>query len=145
LRQGTFDPARAAVILKDYATDWLQSRKSELKRSTFTSYEYALGHHIVPALGKIELGKLTRAAVRTFLGRKAEQKKANNETLSRDTVRIVKMTLHNLLETAVEDGIIPSNVAHFKLAANANQRKAKGEKQARIRQKILTREQLFLS
>jgi hypothetical protein len=54
------------------------------------------------------------------------------------------MTLHGLLETAVQDGIIPSNVAHFKSAGNANQRKTKGEKQARIRAKIFSREQLIL-
>lgn len=54
------------------------------------------------------------------------------------------MTLHGLLETAVQDGIIPFNVAHLKFAANASQRKAKGEKQARIRAKIFSREQLIL-
>ena len=42
------------------------------------------------------------------------------------------------------DRIVPSNDAHLKSAANANQRKAKGERQARMRAKVFTREQLFL-
>src|SRR5438094_23485 len=144
LRQGTYDPGLAKTRVRDYAVDWLESRRSDLKKSTFTSYEYSLRSHIVPDLGNIEIGKLTRQAVRFFLGRKAKQKKANGAELSRDTVRIIKMTLHGMLESAVQDGIIPSNVAHFKATASASQRRAKGEKQARIRAKVFTREQLFL-
>ncbi len=144
LRQGIFDPERAKTPLKDYAVGWLQSRKADLKTSTFTSYEYVLRAHILPDLGNIEIGKLTRMAVRLFLGRKADQKKVNGKNLSRETVRIIKMTLHGMLETAVQDGIVTTNVAHVKTAANVSQRKAKGEKQARIRQKVFTREQLFV-
>jgi integrase len=144
LRQGTFDPGRAKQKIKDYAVEWLESRKSEIKASTFTSYEYALRVHILPALGKTEIGNLTRTAVRIFLSRKAEQKKFNGTKLSRDTVRIIKMTLHGLLEAAVQDSIIPTNVAHFKTKASADQRKSKAEKQARIRAKVFTRNQLFL-
>ena len=79
LRQGTFDPGRAKTLLKDYAVEWLQSRKAELKTSTFTSYEYALRAHILPDLGNIEIGKLTRMSVRLFLGRMADQKKGQRQ------------------------------------------------------------------
>src|SRR6266496_4761689 len=75
LRSKTYDPGRAKTPLKIYAVEWLQSKRAELSRSTFTSYEYALRVHILPALAEYELGKLTRPMVRLFLGKLAEQKK----------------------------------------------------------------------
>jgi len=146
LRSKTYDPGRAKTPLEQYAVEWLQSKRADVARSTFTSYEYALRVHILPALGKHEIGKLTRPMVRLFLGRKAEQKKqTGGATLSRDTVRIIKATLHAALETAVEDGIVPVNVAHLKAKRNPTaQRKAKAERQIKIRQKVFTREHLML-
>jgi len=64
LRQGTFDPSRAKTLFKDYAAMWLQSRRSEITQSTFTSYEYALRVHVLPAFGDSEIGKIARAQVR---------------------------------------------------------------------------------
>jgi integrase len=50
-----------------------------------------------------------------------------------------------MLETAVEDGIVAVNVAHVNAKRNSSsQRRAKGEKQIKIRQKVFTREQLIL-
>src|SRR5215510_12133604 len=146
LKQGTYDPGKAKQKIKDYAVEWLESRRPEVKPSTSANYEYALRVHILPALGNFEIGKLTRPAVRRFLGRKAEQKKQNGTaTISKDTVRIIKAALHAMLETAVEDGIVPTNVAHFKKGRRiVATGQSKGEKQARIRAKVFTREQLFL-
>ena len=83
--------------------------------------------------------------MRWFLGRKSEQKKANGQLLSKDSVRIFKAVLHGILEAAVEDGIVPANVAQMKPKKGANPaaRRAKGERQARIRAKVFTKEQLF--
>jgi integrase len=65
--------------------------------------------------------------------------------LAKDTVRIIRACLHAMLETAVEDGIVAVNVAHLKAKRNSStQRRVKGEKQIRIRQKVFTREQLIL-
>src|SRR6266496_155136 len=79
LRSKTYDPGRAKTPLKDYAVEWLQSRRAEISRSTFTSYEYALRVHILPDLGRCELGRLARPQVRLFLGKKADQKKMNGK------------------------------------------------------------------
>ena len=146
VRQGTFDPNRARVFFRDYAVPWLQSRRGEISQSTFDSYEYALRLHVLPAFGECEIGKIARAQVRLFIAQKSQQKKQNGELLSKDSVRIFKAALHAILESAVEDGIVPTNVAHMKSkkGANAAARRAKGERQARIRAKIFTREQLFL-
>jgi len=146
LRSKTYDPGRAKASLQEYAIDWLQSRRAEVSRSTFTSYEYALRVHILPDLGRYELGRLTRPQVRLFMGKKAEQKKMTGEApLAKDTVRIIGACLHAMLETAVEDGIVSVNVAHLKVKRNSStQRRIRGEKQIRIRQKVFTREQLVL-
>lgn len=65
--------------------------------------------------------------------------------LAKDAVRIIRACLHAMLETAVEDGIVAVNVAHLKAKRNSStQRRVRGEKQIRIRQKVFTREQLML-
>ena len=48
LRQGSFDPGRAKNLLQSYAIEWLQGRRAEIAKSTFTSYEYVLRVHILP-------------------------------------------------------------------------------------------------
>jgi integrase len=146
LRNKTFDPGKAKTLLNAYAVEWLESRRVEITAATFRSYEYALRVHILPALRKYELGKLNRSQVRSFLGKLALQKKQHGDkTLSRDTVRIIKAALHAMLETAVEDGILPVNVSHMKTKRNAAAaRKRKGEKQAMIRRKVFSREQLMI-
>jgi hypothetical protein len=53
LRQGTFDPQKAKQQLKDYAVEWLESKRGEISDSTFTNYEYALRVHILPDLGNL--------------------------------------------------------------------------------------------
>jgi hypothetical protein len=97
IRQGTFDPNRARMLFKDYAATWLQSRRGEITQSTFDSYEYAHRVHVIPTFGDTEIGKITRAQVRLFTARKAEQKKANGLFLSKDSVRIFRAALHAVL------------------------------------------------
>jgi len=105
LKVGSYDPTLAKTPLEEYAPKWLQIKQAEVKPSTLTSYEYALRVHILPDLGKHQLGKLTREAIKAFLGKK------NEARLSRDTVRVLHATLRALLEEAVESGIVPVNVA----------------------------------
>lgn len=105
LKVGSYDPTLAKTPLEEYAPKWLQIKQAEVKPSTLTSYEYALRVHILPDLGKHQLGKLTREVIKAFLGRK------NESGLSRDTVRVLHATLRALLEEAVESGIVPVNVA----------------------------------
>src|SRR5262245_45838607 len=70
MRNGTYDPARAEALLRDFAVQWLKMRQAELKPSTLASYEYALRVHVLPELGNIPLGRLTRSSVRLFLSKK---------------------------------------------------------------------------
>ena len=70
LRASTYDPTRAKTTLNEYAPKWLEMKQAEVKPSTLTSYEYVLRVHILPDLGKHQLGKLTRGAIRSFLSRK---------------------------------------------------------------------------
>src|SRR3989338_3312322 len=105
LKVGSYDPTLAKTPLEEYAPKWLQIKQAEVKPSTLTSYEYALRVHILHDLGKHQLGKLTREAIKAFLGKK------NESGLSRDTVRVLHATLRALLEEAVESGIVPVNVA----------------------------------
>src|SRR5688572_14562967 len=55
--------------LGDYATSWLKSRALAVKPSTATSYADHLELHIIPALGKYYIDKLTPEDMRAFQSR----------------------------------------------------------------------------
>jgi len=139
IKNQSYDPTKAETPLEDYGKAWLEIKQDEIKPSTLTSYEYVLRVHILPALGKVQLGKLSRGAVKIFLSRKTKS------GLSKDTVRIIHATLHAMLEEAVEDGIIPMNVAKTKKGKKTlKYGKAKAERQQRMKRLTFSRETLSL-
>jgi hypothetical protein len=66
-RGGWVDPARGRVTLADYANSWLEDRR--LRPRTQELYEGLVRLHIVPALGELELGKLTPSIIRRWHSR----------------------------------------------------------------------------
>jgi hypothetical protein len=44
-----------ALTVGEYLDRWLKDIEDTVRRSTFEGYEYAVGPHIKPALGRIKL------------------------------------------------------------------------------------------
>jgi integrase len=114
-------------------------KSSGLKRSTLAMYESNLKHHILPGLGDVELAGINYRSVADFLSSKAtttystgrfrveapsynrkfkkprpvpkeyDHPEAVEKAYSRDSLRIMVMTLRALMGEATKDQIIPVN------------------------------------
>ena len=114
-------------------------QSSGLKRSTLAMYESNLNHHILPGLGKVDLAAINYKCVADFLSSKAtatystgryrverppykrnfsksrpvpkhhDYPDALDRHYSRDSIRIMVMTLRALMGEATKDQIVPIN------------------------------------
>jgi integrase len=101
----TFDADN--LRLGDYLLRWLEdSKKGSVKRVTYEGYARQMRNHLVPTLGRIKLKALTPAHLRGLYREKTET------GLSARTVGYIHTTIHNALEQAVKDGLLPRNVAN---------------------------------
>lgn len=105
LGQTAFPSDHASLTLEDYAATWLEQVKQIRKHTTYANYTKRLQLWILPSLGSLDLRDLTRDKVRTLV---TEQ---HSRSLSPKTVSNNVRVLSSLLSQAVEDGVIPVNVA----------------------------------
>ncbi|MDP9477167.1 MAG: site-specific integrase [Actinomycetota bacterium] len=94
-----------ALTVGEYLDRWLKDVEDTVRRSTHEGYEYAVGPHIKPALGRIKLKDLTPAHVRWFYRERLDSGRAPA------TVHKLHVVLHKALKAAVADGLIPRNAA----------------------------------
>ncbi len=91
--------------LKDYLEHWLEEvARPQIYITTYTNYRRHVRSHIVPALGHMELRKLTPQQVQKFYTDKGKQ------GLSSKTIRCIHSTLHSALDNAVKWQLISQNV-----------------------------------
>ncbi|MFZ1888616.1 MAG: site-specific integrase [Candidatus Binataceae bacterium] len=122
---------RGRLTVGQYMTTWLESMRPiagsavqaddqpGVRIRTWQNYELIVRAHIVPALGQVQLSKLTRDAVKAFL---------NNRTrtgLSITTVRHIRGVLRQALESAVESSHIVINAADGRKLLKKGRRKPK--------------------
>jgi integrase len=97
------DPDGGRITLDAYARGWLKTR-TNLRPRTRDLYRSLLEHHIVPAIGARELGKLSPGTVRQWYARLVERSGPNSLTPAK-SYRL----LRTILNTAVSDGLIARN------------------------------------
>ncbi len=90
------------TLLKDYADNWLDTYKTSVGLNTKAMYKNAINVHIKPELGHLPLNKLVRSDV---------QKLINDHHEHPRTCEIIKLTLVQILNSAIEDKLIIENVA----------------------------------
>lgn len=110
-RNGWHDPNAGRVRLNDFARQWLADRP-DLAPRTAQRYEGLLRLHIAPHLGGYELTGITLAVVRTW---RAQLLGAG---VGEVTVAKSYRFLKTLLNTAVDDELIPRNPCRIKGAAS---------------------------
>jgi len=127
LRRGTRS-ANPIPTVKHYATQWIDMlEKTDHKLSTRKMYESNVRIHIIPALGQYLVTELDYSKVKDFLASKTsdtygtdrfrleknsekyKHAEVKEKRYSRDTIRIMTMTLRAMMTEAVRDGIIQSN------------------------------------
>ena len=92
--------------VEQFLTRWLTDVvEASVRPRTFESYSSTARLHIIPALGRLELTKLTAQHVQALLRTKSR------EGLSAQSVRNVRAVLRIALNQAVRWDLIPRNVA----------------------------------
>ena len=90
--------------LKQYLEQWLEEvHKPTIRLSSYAKYRKLLDNHILPALGHIQIQKLTPQQIQSFYTKKLK------DGLSATTIHVIHAVLHNALENAVRWGIISRN------------------------------------
>lgn len=91
--------------LGNYMEFWLENyAKSKLRPSTYTNHEVAVRSRIIPALGKMELDKLSPIHVTKYLT------DLQKEELSADYIKYLHAVLKKALNQAVKWQLIPKNI-----------------------------------
>ncbi len=92
-----------------FASEWLASRKGELRSRSFEDYKWALTYHLLPYFKDHVLTEITIEEVDRYRAAKLDEGKLAANTLNKTLVR-----LGSILEVAVEYGHIDRNPAKGK-------------------------------
>ena len=91
--------------VKTYLEGWLAAIRGNVRPKTYQGYECYTRVHVLPALGKVRMAKLTPQHLQAFYSKKLEG------DLSPTTVRHIHATLHRAFQQAVRWGVVARNVA----------------------------------
>lgn len=100
LNQGTYADDKKQT-LKKYADTWLEAYKSNKANGTYDNYNNIIRNHI-DLIGDKRLKDLTKTDI---------QKQINSKNGQYETQRMIKITINQILESAIEDGLIYKNVS----------------------------------
>jgi integrase len=90
-----------------YLKTWLESTRGQIEPSSWRRYQDYVRVHLVPALGKVTLARLSAQQVQAFYGRKQQ------EGLSGTTVHGIHGMLHRALNDALRMGLVQRNVTEM--------------------------------
>ncbi len=102
------------INLADYLTErWLPIQKTKLRTSTFDSYRRNIELHVVPALGRRRLYKLSVDDLDRFYSTLLTDGRKDGKPggLSPKTVRSIHLVLHKAPADAHRKGVVARNVA----------------------------------
>ncbi len=104
--------AGSHLTLREYLTrEWLPAIEHTIRPTTYNSYLAHVECHISPALGSVQLQKLTAAQINALYAKLARQGRRNGKPLAPLTVRHVHAVLHRALKDAVRWGYLARNPA----------------------------------
>lgn len=94
------------MTVGEYLTRWLEdSAKGDLAPRTYSNYRLQVRRHIVPALGRKKLSKLSPVNIQVLYATKLR------EGLKPSSVRFIHAVLHRALDQVVKWNMIPRNPA----------------------------------
>jgi integrase len=120
------NPTAGTKVFGPYAEEWITVKRSTVRESTATNTEALLRGRVLPEFGAKQLKQITPADVRKWMAA------MTGEGLFPSTVYTYRRILAQILDQAVDDGLIVSNPA----------RKAKAPALRPRRQLFLTADQL---
>ena len=123
VQRGTWRPPAAPVepeIMRDptfheFASDWFDGKRGELRNTTVADYEWQLTSHLLPFFASHRLSEITVQEVDRF-----RESKVRESTLSATSINKTITRLGQILERAVEYELIgrnPARIGNRKLKA----------------------------
>lgn len=112
LHRGTYtEPSK--LTLREWVEDnWLPVIETQVKPSTFESYERNMRHHVVPTLGSRKLRDIGPAQLNDLYATLLTSGRRNGDGgLSAKTVRYIHTIVHKALSDARDAGLVATNVA----------------------------------
>ncbi|MCB9429604.1 MAG: tyrosine-type recombinase/integrase [Actinobacteria bacterium] len=97
-------PAPESKLLFRIAAQGMMN-ELRVEPNTLVSYQSLLNKHVLPAIGDVPVGDITRRMLKRLFGR------WQDEGLSKHSVRHAKAVISNTLQRLVEDDQLPTNVA----------------------------------
>lgn len=94
------------TTLAEFAEQWLAAKKKTLKPGTWVDYELTFRLHILPALGKMELSKITPADIQSFVDSLSEKDPESEKELSPSTIHKCYRYVRNCLGNAVDKDLL---------------------------------------
>ena len=104
--------ASSRLTVRDYLTkEWLPAIEHTIRPTTYRSYVAHVECHILPALGSVQLQKLSPAQINALYAKLGRSGKRNGQGLTALSVRHVHAVLHRALKDAVRWGRLARNPA----------------------------------
>lgn len=97
----------SAGTLADYMGDWLSQKETQVRPSTYRSYEWMTRIHLIPHIGRIKIADLKPQHLQNLYVKLLKE----NPPLSKRTVRHLHTMIHQALDRAVKWDLVGRNVA----------------------------------
>ena len=112
----TPETVKSDVLFADYIRLWLKSAQRRVDEVTFQGYEILANSHVLPYFDHsgVKLQAVTTEVLQAYIDEKATNGRKNGQGgLSPRSVRMHKNILHQTLNMAVKDKLLPSNPCQF--------------------------------
>ncbi|MDY7046405.1 site-specific integrase [Virgibacillus sp. M23] len=105
INKGTYiEPSK--TLYRDFMDSWLKDKKINVKKSTYSNYQYLVENFILVSLGDIELQKINPREIQTLYNDLKE-----NNRLSSENIRKIHTIINDALNKAFKWGMINRNPA----------------------------------
>jgi integrase len=94
----------------EFASEWWEGKRRELRPGTVTAYEWHLTHHLLPYFARHRLSQITVEEVDRYRASKVREREARSR-LSDESINKTLTRLAQILEVAVEYGHLDRNPA----------------------------------
>lgn len=91
-------------LFSECVEEWLKKKALDLRPNTLQAYQMNANTYIIPMLGHVKIGNLTRQHIQKYF-------EELNRRLSVNTMKKHRVIIRGVLEDAFLDGIVPANVA----------------------------------
>ena len=115
--------APAAPTFHEFASEWLEARRGELKETTLADYTWQLCNHLLPFFHRHHLPQITVAEVDRYRALKVREQVLSAESINKTITR-----LGQILAVAEERDLIPRNPVRV----NTRNRKLKAKRKRPI-------------